>query len=245
MARAYSAVWPDAAERLAAHFWPGPLTLVLPKVAAIPDRVTAGLQTVGLRVPRHPVALALLRAAGVPIAAPSANPFMRLSPTQAGHVEPSLADMILEGGPSELGIESTVLSLSGAPTLLRSGTIGAFEIEQILGAPIAILNAEASSTLGHAAPGLHPQHYSPKTPLTLSSAALPLGRGIWVYRTHARPDHPHSHAMPDDPAAFARELYATLHLLDRQGWDWIAMEPPPDAPAWDAIRDRLARAQHS
>ena len=123
MAHTLAAEWPDTAEILARHYWPGPLTLVLAKRAAIPDIVTAGLPTVGLRMPAHPLALALIRAAGVPIAAPSANRFTELSPTLAGHVPEGLADYLLDGGPARVGIESTVLSLAGAPTLLRPGVI--------------------------------------------------------------------------------------------------------------------------
>src|SRR5215467_1144214 len=123
MARAFVSEWPEAAETLARRYWPGPLTLVLPKRPAIPDIVTAGLQTVGLRVPAHPLALELIRAAGVPIAAPSANRFTELSPTAAAHVPLELADYSLDGGPSHVGIESTVLSLEGEPVLLRPGVI--------------------------------------------------------------------------------------------------------------------------
>ena len=230
MARRFAAAWPDGAERLGERFWPGPLTLVLPKSDEIPFRVTAGLATVGLRVPRHPIALALLRAAGVPIAAPSANPFMGLSPTEAKHVPASLADLILEGGPAEVGIESTVLSLVGTPRLLRPGMITLAELEATLGSPI--LGSPAADT-PHASPGLHAQHYSPQTPLYLVNPGHPLppGRGIQL-------------ELPVDPDRYAQQLYAALHDADHQGWDWIAIPPPPAAPAWDGIRDRLERAQH-
>ena len=243
MARTLAAEWPPAAERLASLYWPGPLTLVLPKRNLIPDSVTAGLPTVGLRVPRHPVALALLRAAGVPIAAPSANPFMGLSPTQAAHISATLADLILEGGPSEVGIESTVVSLAGVPTLLRPGMIPRAELEAALGVPLAdAITPEGS----HASPGQHPQHYSPSTPfLVLSSAApFPPGRGAWlgIYaaREAARPV-----TMPQEPHRYAQKLYEILHTLDVEKLDWIAAETPPADSAWDGIRDRLLRAQHS
>lgn len=242
MARSLAAAWPDAAERLAARFWPGPLTLVLPKRDLIPGRVTAGLGTVGLRVPRHPVALALLRAAGVPIAAPSANPFMGLSPTQKGHVNPSLADMILEGGSSEVGIESTVLSLVDSPRLLRPGMITLAELEQTLGAKI---QSAAPPDGPHASPGLHPQHYSPDTPLHILAAAdpLPAGRGVWLFHTAAR-EGAHGISLPPEPTIYAQRLYDVLHAVDRAGWDWIAVEPVPPSPHWDGIRDRLQRARH-
>jgi L-threonylcarbamoyladenylate synthase len=243
MARDLAAIWPDAAERLAVRFWPGPLTLIVPKRDSIPDRVTAGLPTVGLRVPRHPIALALLQAAGVPIAAPSANPFMGLSPTQADHVPATLADFALAGGPSEIGIESTVVSLAGEPTLLRPGMIPLAEIEAVLGHPLATVSSAAEGP--HASPGLHPQHYSPTTPLYLLTLTdpLPPGRGIWLSLAQPRPATA-QHPMPTHPAPYAQSLYAVLHELDRQNWDWIAVEAPPAHPDWDGIRDRLSRAQH-
>src|SRR5882762_6184690 len=195
MAQSLVANWPEIAERLARRFWPGPLTLVLPKShvgadaflrlhsgprpaeqseaapssssSTIPAIVTAGLPTVGLRIPAHPIALALIRAAGVPLAAPSANRFTQLSPTTADHVRRSLGsdvDLILDGGPCEVGIESTVLSLAGSqPVLLRPGGVSRAEIEAIIG-PIAITTEVVGA---HPAPGMHPRHYSPRTRLLL------------------------------------------------------------------------------
>lgn len=240
MARSLAAVWPDQAERLAEHFWPGPLTLVVPKKELIPGRVTAGLDTVGLRVPRHPVALALLKAAGVPIAAPSANPFMGLSPTQSSHVLPSLADLILEGGPAEVGIESTVVSLAGAPTLLRPGMIAIAELERVLGCPLLIASTSEGA---HASPGQHPHHYSPVTRFYLGRPPA-AGRGVWL-RISESFETAHQIQMPVEPTLYAQRLYDVLHTVDHQGWDWIAAEPPPEAVAWDGIRDRLERAQHN
>jgi L-threonylcarbamoyladenylate synthase len=234
MARRYVTVWPDAAERLAARNWPGPLTLVLPKHASIPDIVTAGLPTVGIRVPAHPVAIALIRAAGVPIAAPSANRFTELSPTTAEHVRASLGrsvDCILDGGSTPVGIESTVLSLAGdEPVLLRPGMISREEIEALIG-PVALAGAVEGA---HPSPGMHARHYSPATPLFIvrGAAARP-GRGVHLC---------HGDTMPAEPAAYAAALYATLHRLDGQGLDWIAVEEPPAGDAWDGIRDRLHRA---
>ncbi len=242
VARGLAKVWSAEAERLATHFWPGPLTLVVPKQDVIPGRVTAGLPTVGLRVPRHPVALALLEAAGVPIAAPSANPFMGLSPTQSAHVLPSLADLILEGGPSDVGIESTVVSLAGPPTLLRPGMIPRADLEQVLGCAFA--SATAPHEAGaHASPGLHPQHYSPMTPLSLGQTPA-IGRGVWLRISQDRPASQQVQ-MPLEPALYAQRLYEVLHRVDHQGWDWIAVESPPVSAAWDGIRDRLERAQHN
>jgi len=235
MARSLVLAWPEAADRLARRYWPGPLTLVLPKQPSIPDIVTAGLPTVGLRVPSHPVALALIREAGVPIAAPSANLFTELSPTTAEHVRESLGDavdFVLDGGPSTVGIESTVLSLTGDPLLLRPGTIPLPEIEALIG-PVRI--AEGAAAGAHASPGMHPQHYRPRTPLVLLSAGdpPPPGRGAWLR---------FGREMPAGPAAYAAGLYATLHRLDDQSLDWIAVERPPDTPEWAGVLDRLTRA---
>jgi L-threonylcarbamoyladenylate synthase len=133
MARRLASQWSAAADLLATRYWPGPLTLVVPKRPEIPDIVTAGLPTVGLRMPAHPLALELIRASGVPIAAPSANRFTELSPTAAAHIPGSLADYTLDGGPARVGIESAVLSLVGAPTLLRPGVISITELEALIG----------------------------------------------------------------------------------------------------------------
>src|SRR5262249_15375539 len=154
--------WNDTAERLARAFWPGPLTLVLPKRPEVPDSVTAGLDTVGVRVPRHPVAYALLAAAGIPVAAPSANRSTEVSPTTGDHVSKSLGDavdLILDAGPTAVGIESTVLDLSGVtPTLLRPGTISVPELQAIAG-PIAIAS-DASGEAARPSPGMLDKHYA-------------------------------------------------------------------------------------
>jgi len=237
MARGLAAEWPDAAETLARRYWPGPLTLVVPKRAAIPDIVTAGLATVGLRMPAHPLALELIRAAGVPIAAPSANRFTELSPTLAGHVPEGLADYVLDGGPARVGIESTVLSLAGAPALLRPGVIPLTEIEALIG-PVLRMGepAEGAPAEGaHASPGMHRRHYQPVTPLYLVERGErpPKGCGVWLRI---------GQEMPADPAAYAAVLYETLHRLDAQGLGGIAVERPPDTPEWAGVLDRLRRA---
>lgn len=240
MARSLAASWPEQASALTGRFWPGPLTLVLPKVPGIPDVVTAGLDTVGLRMPAHPIALDLIRAAGVPIAAPSANRFTQLSPTTAEHVRIGLSkavDLILDGGPTEVGIESTVLSLvGGRAVLLRPGMVTREEIEEVIG-PVSVVTQAGGGS--HPSPGMHSRHYSPRTPLFLiTNGKLPTGgRGVLVgFAPPARVQ------MPCDPAAYATELYSTLHRLDSEGWDWIAIERPPDAPEWAGVRDRLERA---
>lgn len=236
MARACASEWPDMAQRLADRHWPGPLTVVVPKAASIPDEISAGLDTVGLRMPAHPLALALIKAAGVPIAAPSANRFTELSPTSADHVRKSLGDavdLVLDGGSTPVGIESAVVSLAvSPPALLRPGMIPREEIEAITG-PLAVVTEAGAGA--HAAPGLHTKHYSPRTSLYLvHGGSIPSsGQGIYLRR---------GEGMPLDPHDFAAALYATLHRLDEEHYDWIAVEEPPDEPAWTGIRDRLKRA---
>ncbi len=232
MARGLVREWPESAEKLARKFWPGPLTLVLPKQPHVPDRLTAGLDTVGVRMPANPIAEALIREAGVPIAAPSANRFTELSPTTAQHVRDGLGDcvaMVLDGGRTTVGIESTVLSLAGSSAvLLRPGMVTRQEIEAVIG-PVQVLGPVAEGA--HASPGLHARHYSPKTPLILVERGElpPTGRGICLQ-------------MPANPREYAAVLYERLHEADAQGWDWIAIEQPPAGDEWSAIRDRLERA---
>jgi L-threonylcarbamoyladenylate synthase len=228
MARALASEWSEQAEQLAQAFWPGPLSIVVPKKDSVPDVATAGLPSVGLRMPAHPVALALLDAAQLPIAAPSANRFTELSPTTAEHVRQGLAganvDMILDGGPCTVGIESTVISLAGAmPRILRPGMITQTQIEEVIGPVECGAGAES--------PGQHPRHYSPRTRVVLGESPNE-GRG---HRLDLK-------AMPSDPAGYAERLYRELHELDRRGYDWIAVELPPDKPEWAGVRDRLRRA---
>lgn len=240
------AAWPESADRLMQRFWPGPLTLVLPKSDAIPLIITTGLPSVGLRMPSHPVALALIRAAGVPLAAPSANRFSELSPTTAEHVRRSLGtdvDYVLDGGPCEVGIESTVLSLVGArPTLLRPGGILRADLESVLG---PIDSAVAPGADAHLAPGMHPRHYSPRTPLLLvSNGELPdRGHGIYLQRSQpARRAGAKVIQMPDSAGDYAARLYSALHEADDANADWIAVDLPPGTPEWEAVHDRLRRA---
>jgi L-threonylcarbamoyladenylate synthase len=245
MARGLAASWPDAAETLARRYWPGPLTLVVGKrlesqdrrqktivCPTIPDIVTAGLPTVALRMPAHPLALDLIRAAGVPIAAPSANRFTELSPTAAAHVPEALADYVLDGGPSQVGIESTVLSLVGAPTLLRPGVIPLPEIEALIG-PVRMAADPAQGP--HESPGMHARHYRPAAPLYLlgPGEAPPTGDGAWLRI---------GREMPADPRGYAAALYEMLHRLDERRPAWIAVERPPDTPEWAGVLDRLRRA---
>lgn len=257
-ARALVASWPDAASALAQAFWPGPLTLVLPRAPNAPTAAAAGLDTLGIRIPSHPVALALLAAAGVPVAAPSANPSTRVSPTTADHVERGLAgrvDLVLDGGATATGIESTVVDLTGPrPALLRPGALPVQEIEAVVGPmdrPTPVPGGPTPS------PGMHERHYAPEGELRLmewdpgartaaAAAAVAEVRGggrvgaLLLHPLAGVPVH-HPVPMPHDPAAYARLLYATLHALDDLGCTLILVDPVPLTAGWEGVRDRLAR----
>ncbi len=253
--------WPPIADALAKRFWPGPLTLVLPKRHEIPDVVTAGGETVAVRVPGHPVALALLQAAGLPIAAPSANRSNRLSPTTAKHVATDLGvriDLVLDGGPTPGGIESTVVEVTGsALRLLRPGLLQAADLEAVVGrlqqsGPIVPDRVLLS-------PGMLPRHYSPRTPLScveggaegrrariLVSGLVLGGREIgylcFADTPPALPPGVVCRTLANEPLAAAAKLYEALHLLDGASLDLIVVALPPDTAPWLAIRDRLLRA---
>ncbi|AIE84419.1 L-threonylcarbamoyladenylate synthase [Fimbriimonas ginsengisoli] len=221
-----AAAFPAHAQELARRFWPGPLTLVLPKRSDVPEVTTGGLGTVAVRVPAHPAARALIAAAGVPLSAPSANLFMGLSPTRAEHIDPSLAEhlaLILDGGPCEVGLESTVVDATG-PTirLLRPGRVTQSDLEDALGEPVL-----AGQSKERRSPGQYPRHYAPRTPVRLVDH-LPEGEpGI---------------ARLDDPEQYAAALYAALHDLDHLGLPEILVERPPKSAEWAAVWDRLKRA---
>lgn len=241
---------PEAARRLAAAFWPGPLTLILPRAAGVLDVVTGGQDSVGIRVPSHPVAQALLRGFGGGIAAPSANRFGRISPTRAEHVRAELGDavdLVLEGEAPAVGIESAIVDLSGArPALLRPGMLGAAALEAVLGEPLAAPAADAPRASGTLA-----AHYAPRTPLRLvAPGALErelaaAGAGVAVLARRAAPPGARAlvwRAAPPDAGGYARDLYASLRELDAAGASCILVEAPPEGPPWAAVRDRLARA---
>jgi L-threonylcarbamoyladenylate synthase len=237
---------PDAARRLADRFWPGPLTLILPRATGVPDAVTGGQDTVGLRVPRHPLAQRLLAAFGGGIAAPSANRYGRVSPTLAEHVRDEFGPatpFLLDGGDCEVGLESTIVSLAGEPLLVRPGGISQADLEAVIG-PLR----RAAAGEGPRAPGTTVAHYSPATALriveradrhagyappvaVLASRPAPAGfPGILWVNAGA------------DPVRYAHDLYANLRRLDWVGADLILVEAVPASPGWDAVRDRLSRA---
>ena len=238
----------SAAQELAARFWPGPLTLVLKRSTLAKDFVTGGEDTIGIRVPAHPVAHALLEAFGGGVAAPSANRFGRVSPTTAAHVRADLGtdiDLVLEGGPSEVGIESTIVDLSrGTPVLLRPGRITREEIDAALGERVALRDEGAPKH-----PGGLERHYAPATPVRvvpaheLDTEIAKLGARAAVL-AFSRPDERVDYwlRMPRDPEGYARKLYAALRELDGAGCDAILVETPPSEPGWQAVLDRLRRA---
>lgn len=253
-ARAFAGAWPDVAQRLAEAFWPGPLTLVLPKTAAIPDMVTAGGSTVGLRVPEPRVARALISRVGQPIAAPSANRSNRISPTRAEHVLADLdgrVDIILDSGPTDVGLESTVLNLaSSPPKILRPGPIGWGDLSPFLNdlQPRAIERTEPRRL---SSPGMLPVHYAPKTRAFRVESADMLAEIDWPERAGLLAMAPFDPAaVPSavdrlellDPVEAARELYAAMRGLDNGRLDLIVVLMPPPGREWDAIRDRLTRA---
>lgn len=251
MARQVVPAWDDRAERLARVFWPGPLTIVLPRGARISAAVAGGGDTVAVRAPDHPVARALLRAFGAPLAAPSANRSGRISPTTAEHVAAEFSDVedlpVLDGGPCRVGLESTVVDLTGAhPVILRPGAVTAADLEPILG-PVASPRLERQGS----SPGTRASHYAPTTPAaSVGESALAralagerdpvavLARsGIAVVAPH-RAFH-----LPPDDAGFARELYARLREADMAGTARILIAlPDEEGGAWDAIHDRVRRA---
>ncbi|MDD2724241.1 MAG: L-threonylcarbamoyladenylate synthase [Methylovulum sp.] len=250
----WAAEVPASAWQLAERFWPGPLAVILRKKVSVPLAVTGGQDTVALRVPNHPVALQLLQAFGGGIAAPSANRYCRISPTQAAHVAEELGDavaMILDGGPCQVGVESTIIDLSGGqPRLLRPGQLSVAAIEAVL--QQTLLLPEAVSEIR--APGMMAVHYAPVT-MALLCPAQDLAKlaqtfldghqrvGVLAYQQDL-PAHPLLvvEHMPDSVAAYAQALYASLRKLDGLQLDRILVEQPPQTEAWRAVNDRLGKA---
>lgn len=239
--------------RLARHFWPGPLTLVLPKTALVPDIVTAGRASVAVRMPSHRLFRAVLKSAGIPLAAPSANPFGYVSPTSAAHVKRGLGGRIghiLDGGSSRIGLESTVLDLRrpGKPRLLRPGYITQRQIEQVLGRPIVRFRGQAGSR-SQVSPGLLKRHYSPHTPLVVHDA-MPPPREMPPTDAFLYQAKPGNVSRPNiywldaqgDPRKAARRLFAMLQKLDALNFRRIHVERARGDGLATAINDRLRRA---
>ncbi|HVM44545.1 MAG TPA: L-threonylcarbamoyladenylate synthase, partial [Candidatus Thermoplasmatota archaeon] len=255
-ARRLARAWPEAAERLARAFWPGPLTLVLMRERSVPDITTGGLDTVALRVPSHGVARLLLQAAGVPVAAPSANRSGRPSPTRVQDARLDLGDAVdvyLDGGPTDVGLESTVVALVDAePTILRLGALARERIEEVVGPVRAPAHDEAERPRS---PGTKYRHYAPRArlhvvegdPLPLALAlrtqgrraaiVCPAERDTLVGRDVRKP------GRSDEPEAWARALFALLRDLDAEGYDDVVVEAIPERGVGAAVMDRLRRAR--
>ena len=265
----YAIAVPVFAERLIRAFWPGPLTLILPRRAGVASAAAGGQGSIGLRCPSHPVAQALLRTCGTGVAAPSANRFGRVSPTTARHVQEELGDdlLVLDGGPCEVGIESTIVDCTrGQPVLLRPGVLTRAQLEAACGEPVLDKDAPVAAAAPRAS-GTLASHYAPNAALRLLPLA-PLQAALEGIKPAAGPDASRAgadhgriavyarsklalpalpagvlyRAMPQQAAACAHELFAVLRELDAQGVAHIWVEAPPDAPEWDGVRDRLARA---
>ncbi len=255
-----AAVWPEMATRLAAQFWPGPLTLVVPRGPRIPDLVTGGGSTVGIRWPFHPFMQAVIRACGFPLAAPSANLSNQLSPSSAAHVAAGLGEripLIVDGGDCNVGIESTVVDVTGpVPRILRPGMIRLEDIADAAGC--RVLSGTGEVFVGAMrSPGMLEKHYSPRARLVVwhwtddvdlarqLHAAGVAPSDAWIL-THTRLPtsgwYPHAMMIPAEPEAFARALYAELHRCDDGGARLIVVEAVPEGSAWDGIADRLRRA---
>lgn len=262
-ADAWAAAIPDPARHLMARFWPGPLTLVLPARDDVPRVVTGGQDSVALRAPNHPVALALLRAFGSGLAAPSANPFGGVSPTEARHVRASLGmrvERVLDGGPCRYGLESTIVSfLEEHPRVLRPGALPLTALREVLGADGIEIGQPVQPSTGPVprVPGLLPAHYAPATPLEVLApevladrAERLLAQGLRVAVLRRNPGIRRALRLPPLPVFilparaqdYARGLYARLRQLDRFAFDRLLVEAPPVEEAWWAINDRLARA---
>jgi L-threonylcarbamoyladenylate synthase len=247
MARSCVREWPPIAQKLADLFWPGPLTLVLPRSDAIPDIVTAGGKTVGVRCPRHPLMLEVIRLCGFPLAAPSANRSTELSPTTAEHVRKNFGEsipLIVDGGASQIGIESTVIDLSvHPPRILRPGMIHAESLQAVTGE----LASDSHGSEFLKSPGLMPKHYSPKAKLVIrewqdETELEPQPDDVCIIAHNKIPRRGNVTVMPHDAEAYARALYAELHRCDEAGVRLIIVEALPNTPEWQAIRDRLNRA---
>jgi len=266
-ARELAAEWPTMADELASRFWPGPLTLILRRKAIVPDSITAGLDTFGVRVPDHPVALALIKASFTPLAAPSANRYTEVSPVTAQQVVRGLGgavDLILDAGRTRVGIESTVVDVSGGtPVILRPGMLTREAIEAVVGPTGRSSTPVRGADIAHPSPGLSRRHYAPQAIVTLvPHDEMPARLDQLQHVSNATPDRrvgvilcqtpfprnaawQFGAALGDDPTQYAAALYDSLHAADEGGCEELFIELPPATPSWDAIHDRLRRAAAS
>lgn len=242
---------PEQAYQLAAAFWPGPLTLLLQKAPAVSPVVTGGLDSIGVRMPAHPALLALLQQAGLAVAAPSANPYKKLSPTRASQVLHGMDGKIaavLDGGPCQHGLESTIVDLTGQEVqVLRSGPISAAELEQVLGCPVSTPQQHQVKVSGNVG-----AHYQPNTPVyllppeALTARLASCSGRVAVLHYTALPlvGVAYQQQLPATAAAYGQQLYHQLFLADQQGVEEILVELPPQSHGWEAVQDRLRRAAH-
>jgi L-threonylcarbamoyladenylate synthase len=255
----YASEVPDFAAKLVAAFWPGPLTLILPRRAGVAAAAAGGQKSIGLRCPAHPVALVLLQACGTGLAGPSANRFGRVSPTTALHVQEELGEdlLVLDGGPCAVGIESTIVDCTrGQPVLLRPGVLTCAQLEAACGQPVLDKDTPVKTSVKTQAPrasGTLAAHYQPVTPVDLVDAvaleqhlAQRSDRGPVAVWSRERPARAVAHwaAAPARAADFEAALYDTLRRLDAMGMSGIVIEAPAQGPEWAAVHDRLARAAH-
>ena len=258
MARTLASAFSPTATRFARELWPGPLTLVVPRAERVPPEVSGGLDTVGVRAPAHPVALALIRAVGEPLAAPSANAHTHVSPTTADHVVRSLGDrvdLVLDAGPCPFGIESTVVALGQPPRVLRPGAVS-LERLRAIDPTVVYASASIEGDAARAAPGMAAKHYAPRTAVLLAergagvAAAIATATGAAHVGAIVATEAGRAAAagcaplvaLPDDPAGYARGLFSALHTVDAAGVDLVVIERVPAEPAWWAVADRLERA---
>lgn len=267
MASTLASVWSSEASALARAFWPGPLTLVVPRAAHVPLEVTGGLESVGIRCPSHPVARALVTAVGEPLAAPSANAHMHVSPSSAEHVVRSLGErveLVLDGGSTDFGIESTVVDLAGpVPRVLRPGAVSLERLRALVPS-VVYEDLTVVGDVARASPGLASKHYAPRARVQLvdtsevTSAVRDAGAGgpvcaiVWSEETRRALEHTATHEklavivtlMPSDAEGYARGLFAALHSVEASGAASVVIERVPDSPEWWAVADRLRRAAH-
>jgi L-threonylcarbamoyladenylate synthase len=252
-AKELASSWPVAAQQLTEAFWPGPLTVIVPKNPAVPDAATAGLPSVAVRNTSHPVMRAVIDAAGTPLAAPSANKSQAVSPTRAAHVLKSLGDrvdMVIDAGTTEHGLESTVVDCTVVPPrVLRPGPVTIFELERVVGR-VKSDQSDVADSLARSSPGMSHKHYSPQAAVKMVPAAklaevIATAEGpVGAFVLAGALLNPNATVtqMPADPVAYGAILYTELHRMDDAGVKTLVIEEVPNAPGWEAVRDRLRRA---